>query len=295
MPGLLEGKSAIVTGAGRGIGREVSLALAKEGAKVVVADLGVPNVDGTGAASSEPADETVAMIKAAGGEALAAVVDVTNHEQCEATVGKAIETYGKLDILVTPAGILRDRMIFNMAEEEWDAVMDVHLKGTFNMTKFAAIHWRTTRAGGRLITITSDSGLYGAAGQPNYAAAKLGIVGFTYSCANALGKYGVTCNAISPMAFTRMTETIMASNEELWKSEAMHPRNVAPAVVYLASDDASWCNGQVIGAWGHEVRLFSQYHAVSSLHNKGPWDPDDLAGKFKAQFEAILKGEKDVN
>ncbi len=290
--GILDGKVAVVTGGGRGIGREVCLSLASEGAKVVVADLGA-GVDGSGAPSSEPANETVSLIKAAGGEAIAQTVDVTNHEQCEALVGKAIETYGKLDICVTPAGILRDRMIFNMTEEEWDAVMDVHLKGTFNVLKFASIHWRTTRAGGRFIGFSSSSGLYGAAGQPNYAAAKHGIVGLMYSAANALNKYGVTCNSIIPQAYTRMTETIMGGNEDFWKSDDMSPRHIAPAVTYLASDDAAWCNGQVIGIWGRECRLYSQYEVITALHNDGPWDPEDLGPKFKEQFEAVLNGRPD--
>jgi NAD(P)-dependent dehydrogenase (short-subunit alcohol dehydrogenase family) len=291
--GVLDGKVAIVTGGGRGIGREICLLAAQEGAKVIVADLGA-ELDGSGQPSSGPANETVEMIKKAGGEAMAQVVDVTNHQQCEELVGKAIETYGKLDIAVTPAGILRDRMVFNMAEEEWDAVMDVHLKGTFNIMKFASIHWRTTRAGGRFIGVSSSSGLYGAAGQPNYAAAKHGIVGLVYSSANALAKYNVTCNAIIPQAYTRMTETIVApGTEDYWKSDEMSPRHIAPAVVYLASDDAAWCNGQVIGIWGRECRLYSQYQVMSSLYNSGPWDPEDLGPKFKAEFEPLLSGKPD--
>ncbi len=282
--GILDGKVAIVTGGGRGIGQAVSLALAREGAKVVVADLGV-DVDGTGK-SSAPAEETVAQIKAAGGEGLVALVDVAVAADCEQAVATAIETYGKLDIVVTPAGILRDRMVFNMTEDEWDAVMNVHAKGTFNMAKYAAIHWRTTRAGGRLITFTSGSGLFGAAGQPNYAAAKMAIVGLTLSCANALAKYGVTCNSIAPNANTRMVATIPGFDMEA--DPAMTPENVAPAVVYLASDDAAWCNGQVIGSWSHQVILYSPYQPEVTIYNNGPWtDVAALGKKMRENFEQL--------
>ena len=289
MPGMLAGKSAIVTGGGRGIGRGVCLALAKAGAKVVVADLGV-EVDGTGK-SAGPAQETVDLVKAAGGEAMASMTDVASIADCEALVAKTIDAYGKLDIVVTPAGILRDRMIFNMAEEEWDAVIDVHVKGTFNMAKFASIHWRTTRAGGRLITFTSGSGLFGAAGQPNYAAAKMAIVGLTLSCANALNRYGVTSNSIAPGAATRMTATIPTGDP--MQDTSMAPENVAPAVVYLASDDAAWCNGQVIGAWGHQVRLYNSYYSRATLFNDGPWDVRELGARMKASFEPIVSGRGD--
>ncbi len=205
--GKLEGRVAIVTGAGRGIGASVAKMMAAEGAKVVVNDLGV-DIDGSGGATG-PADEVVEEIRSAGGEAVANGASVADHEAAEALIGTAIETYGKLDVLVNVAGILRDRMVFNLAEEDWDAVIDVHLKGTYNTSKFAAIYWRQAREGNyRLINFTSGSGLHGAPGQPNYAAAKMGIVGFTYSCANALTRYGVTSNAISPGAATRMTGTI---------------------------------------------------------------------------------------
>ena len=179
MAGKLEGKTAIITGAGRGIGREVALLYAKEGAKVIVNDLGV-SVDGEGKDNS-PASQVVNEIKAMGGEAIANFGDVSDMDQAEDLVRTALNEWGKLDILVNVAGILRDRMIFNMTGEEWDAVVKVHMRGTFATTRFASLHWRQARQGGRLINFTSGSGLFGAPGQPNYAAAKMGIWGFTLS------------------------------------------------------------------------------------------------------------------
>ncbi|HEY8837584.1 MAG TPA: SDR family NAD(P)-dependent oxidoreductase, partial [Dehalococcoidia bacterium] len=201
--GRLDGRVAIVTGAGRGIGASVARIMAREGASVVVNDVGV-GVDGSGQ-DKGPAQDVVDEIRSAGGKAVACFDSVADHDAAERIVRTALDEFGGLDVLVNVAGILRDRMVFNMTEEEWDAVIAVHLKGTFNTTKFASIHWRTARKGNyRLINFTSESGLLGAPGQPNYAAAKMGIVGFTYSCANGLARYGVTANCISPRAATRM-------------------------------------------------------------------------------------------
>src|SRR5689334_23449934 len=205
----LDGRVAIVTGAGRGIGRSVARLLASEGASVVVNDLG-GDVDGSGA-STGPAHDVVAEVAEAGGKAIANGADISDHVAAEQLVESAIEQFGRLDVLVNVAGILRDRMVFNMTEQEWDDVIRVHLKGTFNTTKFASAHWRSLRdesAQNRIINFTSVSGLHGAPGQPNYAAAKMGIVGLTYSSAHSLAKYGVTVNAISPGAATRMTASI---------------------------------------------------------------------------------------
>src|SRR5580658_8323950 len=237
--GSLDGRVAIVTGAGRGIGRSVALLLASEGMSVVVNDLGGA-LDGSGG-DSAPAREATEAIAAGGGRAVASGADVSDHAAAEALIKTAISEFGRLDVLVNAAGILRDRMVFNMSEQEWDDVIRVHLKGTFNTSKFAAAYWRDLRdesAQHRIINFTSVSGLHGAPGQPNYAAAKMGIVGLTYSCAHALAKYGVTVNAISPGAATRMTDSVpverqrsrSASNDE------RSPDNVAPVVAYLASE-----------------------------------------------------------
>ena len=201
---MLEGKVAIVTGAGRGLGRAEALQLAKMGARVVVNDLGV-ELDGSGGSES-PAQQVVEEIAAAGGEAIAHPGDVADWEDAQGLISRALETFGGLDILVNNAGFLRDRMVFNMSEEEWDAVLGVHLKGTFACSKAAAILFRQQRSG-RILTFTSTSGLYGNTGQCNYSAAKSGIAGFTKVISLDLGRYGVTVNSIAPMAGTRMTLT----------------------------------------------------------------------------------------
>src|SRR5690349_12499361 len=235
----LDGRVAIVTGAGRGIGRSVATLLAGEGASVVVNDLG-GNVDGSGA-DTGPAHDVVAEIAEAGGKAIANGADISDHAAAENLVASAIEQFGRLDVLVNVAGILRDRMVFNMTEQEWDDVIRVHMKGTFNTTKFAAAHWRSagdSSAQNRIINFTSVSGLHGAPGQPNYAAAKMGIVGLTYSSAHALAKYGVTVNAVSPAAATRMTQSVPEDRRRSSTASAdeRSPDNVAPLVAYLASE-----------------------------------------------------------
>src|SRR6266576_3173002 len=244
----LDGRVAIVTGAGRGIGRSVARLLASEGASVVVNDLGSA-VDGSGH-DSGPAHDVVAEIAEAGGKAVANGADISVFAAAESLVQTAIEEFGRLDILVNVAGILRDRMVFNMTEQEWDDVIRVHMKGTFNTTRFASAHWRSLReeaAQNRIINFTSVSGLHGAPGQPNYAAAKMGIVGLTYSSAHALAKYGVTVNAISPGAATRMTASIPTSRRRTRPDEnEWSPDNVAPIVAYLASERSGWSSGRVI-------------------------------------------------
>src|SRR6266481_1413237 len=230
--GSLDGRVAIVTGAGRGIGRSTALLLAQEGASVVVNDLGAA-VDGSGADATQ-AQQVVAEITAAGGKAVANGADVSDHAAAEGLIKSAIAEFGRLDVLVNVAGILRDRMIFNMSEQEWDDVIRVHLKGTFNTSKFAAAHWRSLRdetAQNRIINFTSVSGLHGAPGQPNYAAAKMGIVGLTYSSAHSLAKYGVTVNAISPGAATRMTDSMPGERRRTRPgADEWSPDNVAPVV-----------------------------------------------------------------
>src|ERR1700760_3123115 len=288
--GTLDGRVAIVTGAGRGIGRSVALLLASEGASVVVNDLGVA-VDGSGH-DSGPAHDTVAAIAEGGGKAIASGADISDHGAAEGLIGSALEEFGRLDVLVNVAGILRDRMIFNMTEQEWDDVIRVHLKGTFNTTRFAAAHWRSLRdetAQNRIINFTSVSGLHGAPGQPNYAAAKMGIVGLTYSSAHALAKYGVTVNAISPGAATRMTDSIPAVRRRTRPGvDEWSPDNVAPIVAYLASERSGWITGRVIPSSGYEVSLYNTPEPVSRLIGRGPWDADELAEQVERSFGPIV-------
>ncbi|MFI8340033.1 3-oxoacyl-ACP reductase [Streptomyces sp. NPDC085639] len=254
----LEGLSAIVTGAGRGLGRAEAIELARLGASVVVNDFGQPGRDGSGEASAAPAEEVAEEIRAAGGRAVAHLGDVADFAQARELVELAVSSFGKLDILVNNAGILRDRMVFSMSEEEWDSVIRVHLKGHFNTTHFASVHWRerSKAAGGpvygRIINTSSEAFLGGSAGQPNYAAAKGGIVGLTTSTALALAKYGVTANAICPRARTRMTEDVFAGFQvpEEGKLDALAPEHVSPLVGYLASPASAGANGQLFVVHG---------------------------------------------
>ncbi|MEV0371981.1 3-oxoacyl-ACP reductase [Streptomyces sp. NPDC050636] len=265
----LEGLTAIVTGAGRGLGRAEAMELARLGAAVVVNDFGQPGRDGSGEASAAPAEEVAAEIRAAGGRAVADLGDVADFAQARALVQRAVDTYGQLDILVNNAGILRDRMVFSMSEGEWDSVIRVHLKGHFNTTHFAAAHWRTRSkaAGGpvygRIVNTSSEAFLAGSAGQPNYAAAKGGIVGLTTSTALALAKYGVTANAICPRARTRMTEDVFAAipasqgggAPEEGELDQLAPEHVSPLVGYLASPAAANVNGQLLVVHGGMVAI----------------------------------------
>lgn len=293
MGGLLEGRVAIVTGAGRGIGAGVARLLARQGAKVVVNDLGVA-LDGTGE-DKAPALQVIEQIKEAGGEATVNSNDVTDFAGAEAIVRQAIETFGRLDVLVNVAGILRDRMVFNMSEEDWDAVIRVHLKGTFNTTRHAAAYWRQQRNSEghfRLINFTSGSGLHGAPGQPNYAAAKMGIVGLTYSCANALRPYGVTANAISPGAATRMTESVPQDRlrSPVTDDDERSPDNVAPAVAYLASERSDWCSGQVISARGFQIGLYNVPQVIRQIASPGPWDLEVAFRMIEQSFRPAVEG-----
>jgi NAD(P)-dependent dehydrogenase (short-subunit alcohol dehydrogenase family) len=284
--GRLDGRVAIVTGAGRGIGRSVATLLASEGAAVVVNDLGAA-VDGSGH-DAGPAGQVADEISAAGGKVVANGADVSDHAAAEQLIGTAIEQFGRLDVLVNVAGILRDRMVFNMTEQEWDDVIRVHLRGTFNTTKFAAAYWRSLRdasAQNRIINFTSVSGLHGAPGQPNYAAAKMGIVGLTYSSANALGQYGVTVNAISPGAATRMTDSVPTERRRTRVSaDEWSPDNVAPVVAYLASERSGWITGRIVHSSGYEVALYSNPEPVVRLIGTGPWDIDALASQVERSF-----------
>jgi NAD(P)-dependent dehydrogenase (short-subunit alcohol dehydrogenase family) len=285
---MLQGKVAAVTGAGRGIGRGVALALAAAGAKVVVNDYGV-DVHGQ-APTTGPAFDVVAEIKHAGGDAVANSDSVASWSGAANIINTAVKQFGSIDIVVTCAGILRDRMVFNMSEDDWDAVLAVHLKGTFNCVRHAAPLMRE-QGSGRLITFTSGSGLFGNPGQVNYGSAKAAISGLTKVVARDLGKYGVTCNAISPVAATRMTITpevikareirkqqgIIREEKALAQLEDLKPEDVAPMVVFLASDYAANVNGQFFLCAGGSISLVSQPRAVKTIYKpEGRWTLDEL-------------------
>ena len=258
MTRLCEGRIAIVTGAGRGIGREHALMLAHHGAKVVVNDLG-GNVDGSGG-DQTPAQQVVAEIQAMGGDAVVNGDNVASWEGAQRLINTAIETFGDLHVVVNNAGILRDRVLVNMTEEEWDAVINVHLKGTFAPSRWAAAYWREqSKAGrpvsGRIINTTSVSGIYGNPGQTNYGAAKAGIASFTNIAALELARYGVTVNAVGPVALTRMTEGLGPAPETDEEREARSPRWIAPIVTWLASEESAGVSGRVFEASGQVLAV----------------------------------------
>jgi NAD(P)-dependent dehydrogenase (short-subunit alcohol dehydrogenase family) len=269
----------------------VAKLLASEGASVVVNDLGAA-VDGSGT-DSGPANQTVAAINEAGGKAIVNGADISDHAAAEHLIRTAIEEFGRLDVLVNVAGILRDRMVFNMTEQEWDDVIRVHLRGTFNTTKFASAHWRSLRdetAQNRIINFTSVSGLHGAPGQPNYAAAKMGIVGLTYSSAHSLAKYGVTVNAISPGAATRMTDSVPTDRRRSRTATAdeRSPDNVAPIVAYLASERSGWVTGRIIHSTGYEISLYSNPEPIIRIVGTEPWEADALSEQVERSFGPLL-------
>ncbi|MGG1674373.1 SDR family NAD(P)-dependent oxidoreductase [Neobacillus sp. NRS-1170] len=290
--GSLNGKVAIITGSGRGIGKALALLMAREGAKVIVNDLG-SNVSGQGQ-DLKIADEVVNEIKEFGGEAVANYNSVADSQSAEKIVQTAIENFGKIDIVVNNAGILRDRMLFKMSEEEWDAVINVHLKGTFNMTRAAAPYFKEQKSG-RYINFTSTSGLIGNIGQANYAAAKLGIVGLTKSTALDMNRYNVTANAVAPFAWSRMIGAIPTETEDqkkrVEKVKQMSPEHIAPLVAYLASDDASEITGQIFCVRGKEILLFSQPRPVRSAINHEGWTVETIGTQamqsFKTSFTSL--------
>ncbi|MBW2393724.1 MAG: SDR family NAD(P)-dependent oxidoreductase [Deltaproteobacteria bacterium] len=290
--GKLDGRVAVITGGGRGIGAAVAECFAAEGASVLVNDLGAP-MEG-GGSDAGPAQEVVERINAAGGKALADGTDVTNFEAVEAMIQRATGEFGRLDILVNVAGIIRDGMIFKMDETQWDSVIDVHLKGTFNTIRHASAWWRANRGGQyRIINFVSGSGLYGSPTQPNYAAAKMGIVGLTFSCANSLGGYGVTANCIAPIAFTRMTASLEGKSTVMDYSPD-NPRisaeNVVPPVLYLAMEQSDWLNGRVIEAGNGKIGLFSNPVMTRQIMTDGLWDNDVAINEMETAFrEAIYQ------
>jgi NAD(P)-dependent dehydrogenase (short-subunit alcohol dehydrogenase family) len=277
MAGLCEGRVAIVTGGGRGIGRDYCLMLAAEGAKVVVNDLGGAP-DGTGSDLS-PAEQVAAEIKSAGGEATTNGADVSNFDEAGAMIAQAVKTFGKLDVLIYNAGILRDRMLVNMTEAEWDAVIKVHLKGTFAPAHHAARYFRDlnkatgTPANGRIINTSSVSGIYGNIGQTNYGAAKMGIAGFTIIAARELRRYGVTVNAIAPGALTRLTENLGGPVTEERRRQ-MSPKWIAPIATWLASLESGGVTGRMFEASGNMLGVAEGWHRGPTHEAVG--DPKQL-------------------
>ena len=272
--GVLKGKVVLVTGAGRGIGREIAVLAAREGAQVVVNDLG-GDVGGAGA-DATPAQETVRMIEDAGGEAVVNGESVADYEAAGSMVRQAVETFGRIDGVVNVAGILRDAIFHKMTEADWDAVISVHLKGSFNVARNAADRFRAQESGA-MVHFTSTSGLIGNFGQANYAAAKMGIVGLSKSIALDMQRFNVRSNCMSPFAWTRMIGTIPSNTPEqqarLAKIKQMTPAQIAPMVVYLLSDLASGVTGQIFGSRMNEQILFNQNRPVRSVHRSEGWTP----------------------
>lgn len=298
MASRLKDKVAVITGSGRGIGRAIAIAMANEGAKVVVNDLGTAT-NGTGG-SYAVADDAVAEIMKSGGIAVANYDSVSTHEGADSIVKTAIDSFGKIDILVNNAGILRDRMLWNMTDEEWEVVIKTHLYGHFYCTRAAVIQMRDMikegkQENGRIINFISHAGIKGNAGQPNYSAAKMGVVGFTYSCAVALWRYGITCNAVAPRAITRLTDTIpddrlrevaiirgiteahsMPIDELKNKFIGGSPEGVAPLVCWLAGDDAQKINGQILVASGQRVGVFCPMDETKTAFKDGSFTIDEI-------------------
>src|SRR5213082_3512143 len=283
----LSGKVAIVTGAGRGIGRSHALALASAGAKVVVNDLGA-GLAGEGS-DPGPAEQVVEEIRTAGGEASTNGENVADFAGAERLVQQTLDEFGRLDILVNNAGITRDRMLVNMAEDEWDAVIAVHLKGHFAPTHHAAAHWRERSKAGesvraRVLNTSSPSGVFGNVGQTNYGTAKAGIAAFTLIAAQELGRYGVTVNCIAPNARTRMTEGAFELGEQPDGFDPLDPANMAPLVVALCADEAQEITGQVFHVWGGAVNALRGWTSGELFERDERWDADALLAALRDRY-----------
>lgn len=289
---LLQDKVVVVTGAGRGIGRGIALMAAAHGAKVVVNDLG-GSEDGSGN-STGPADEVVNEIKSAGGEAISSYASVTSWDGAHAIIDAAVSYFGRIDAVINNAGNLRDAIFHKMTEEDFDSVINVHLKGTFNVSRAAAPHFRA-QTSGAFVNMTSTSGLIGNFGQANYAAAKLGIVGLSKSMALDMGRFRVRSNCIAPFAWSRLIGTIPTNTEEekarVEKIQQMTPEKIAPLAIALCSDAAQDVTGQIFGVRNNEIFLFNQTRPIRSAHTSEGWTPDLVLNRaipaFKSDFAAL--------
>ena len=285
MPGIVSGKTAIVTGGGRGIGRGIAMLLAAEGASVVVCDIGA-SLEGSGS-DAGPAQETVAAIKQKGGKAVPTTLSIVDPKNAEAIVKLALDAFGRVDILINNAGILRDVIFHKMSHADWTDVINVHLNGSFNMSRACAPHFREQNSGS-YIHMTSTSGLIGNFGQANYAAAKLGIMGLSRGIALDMARFKVRSNCIAPFAWTRMIESIPAQTEaEKRRVEAfqqMTPEKIAPLAVYLGSDAADGVSGQIFGVRNNEIYLFNQPRPIRTMHRSDGWTPGKIAEQLKGAF-----------
>ena len=281
----MDGKVAIVTGAGQGLGQAEARELAGQGVRVIVNDFAPPG-------AANPADGTVDEIKAAGGEATAHLGDVSDWETAKAMVQLAIDTYGSLDILVNNAGVLRDRMLFNMSEEEWDMVIRVHLKGHFAPMRHAGSYWRDKSKAsegapvyGRIVNTSSEAGLMGSAGQPNYSTAKGGIIQLTLVAANGLGRYGVNANAIAPRARTQMTEQLGGFDATDGDFEVFAVDNVSPLVAFLGSPQAAKVSGQLFIVWGRQISVVAGPSVDTAFDTPEKWTPDNVSEALVPFYE----------
>jgi NAD(P)-dependent dehydrogenase (short-subunit alcohol dehydrogenase family) len=287
MSGIVAGKVAIVTGAGRGIGRGIALLMAREGAAVVVCDIGA-SLDGAGT-DTGPAQQVVAEIEQAGGRAIASTLSISEPANADQIVKSALDTFGRVDILVNNAGILRDRIFHRMSWSDWSDVIGVHLHGSFNMSRACATHFREQNSGS-FVHMTSTSGLVGNFGQANYMAAKMGIVGLSRGIALDMARFKIRSNCVAPFAWTRMIDSIPAETEEekarVARFREMTPEKIAPLVVYLASDSADGISGQVLSVRNNEIYLFNQNRPIRTLHRSDGWTPEKLAEQLKGAFAA---------
>jgi NAD(P)-dependent dehydrogenase (short-subunit alcohol dehydrogenase family) len=285
MPNIVAGKVAVVTGAGRGIGRGIALLMAQQGARVVVCDIGA-SLEGAGT-DTGPAHDVVAEIKQAGGEAMASTLSISEPGNADKIVKAALDAFGRVDILVNNAGILRDRIFHRMSWSDWSDVINVHLNGSFLMSRACATPFREQNSGS-FVHMTSTSGLIGNFGQANYMAAKLGIVGLSRGIALDMARFNVRSNCVSPFAWTRMVQSIPAETEEekvrVARASQATPEKVAPLVVYLASERADGITGQILSVRNNEIYLFNQNRPIRTLHRSDGWTPEKIAEQLKGAF-----------